>query len=266
MWASWNEHYFDELTPDGAYILGLHIADGYLGSTKHRIGFTQGDPDILYRISDILDFEGNFRNWKGRCIWELILNSKHAWELLANEYGIPVGGEKSYTVRIPKAVREHTALLPHFVRGLFDGDGSVGQRKRACRFSLVSGSANLIDDFMGVLVQQIGLSFQEKTRQVGGYKKNGERGVWYSVGWSSHSDSMAFARYIYGPELDVYGSDLYLRRKKERFDQMLVLWKDPEWMRRELVAKGRTCSDIGGELGVPANIIGVWASKFGLSS
>jgi len=267
-WSKWRETFFDVLTPDSAYILGFIIADGAVfdnitgrGSRRYAFAIHQAEPDILLRIARVLDYCGSLP--RGGDISYLLLGSKHAWEVLVNKYGIPAGAEKGRSVRLPSVIRSDTAMLPHFIRGLFDGDGYVS--KDGYQFGLSSGSPALIDDFVDVMVS-LDLPRRSRLWMPGNYtKKDGTRsGCWF-VRWSAPLHSMRFARFIYGSELDIFGSDLFLRRKFDRFAQLFAPWRDPDWLYEEFVVKGRSTAEIAGDFdGVRGQTVGIWVSRYGL--
>lgn len=272
-WVPWNEHFFDELSPDAVYMLGFLVADGYVldkinplraNSRIHQISFHQKEPAILERIAGVLEYEGDLGKSGNSPCKNLKLGSKHAWHIMTGKYGIPAGKEKSYTVRIPDVVKEDHIMLPHFMRGLFDGDGLVSKNGR--QFAYYSGSDGLMDDVINILANELGLPRHEKVWGKGNYQKtDGTQSGCWSVRWSSPCDSMIFAQYIYGPERNVYGSDLFLERKKERFDQLFVPWRDKEWLFQRFVVEGQSFGGIANSCpDVTASGVASWIDIYGL--
>lgn len=272
-WISWNDHFFDELSPDAAYMLGFLVADGFVlnklnplraNSRIHQIGFHQKDPAILERIAGVLNYEGDLGGSGNSPCKNLRLGSKYAWHIMTEKYGIPAGKEKSYTVRIPDIVKEDHVMLPYFMRGLFDGDGHVSKNGR--QFAYYSGSDGLIDDVINILVNELGLPRHEKVWDKGNYQKtDGTQSGCWSVRWSSSCDSMIFAQYIYGPERDVYGSELFLKRKKERFDQLFVSWRDKDWLFQKFVVEGKSFGRIASDcFGATASGVASWIDIYDL--
>lgn len=123
-----NENYFDNIdTPEKSYILGLIYADGYVGSKKfNNLAITQNNKDILEQVKRELEFTGDIRKGnKGS-----FENSKEGYVLnfsseqiakKLRELGLYPG--KSLTIsQIPNIDK---SLKRHFLRGYFDGDGSI---------------------------------------------------------------------------------------------------------------------------------------------
>lgn len=127
---SLNENYFDNIdTPNKAYILGWIMSDGYV--SKNKLVFGLKDLEILefiksemnsgHKISEIFVYDK--RTNKTYQQYKLQICSKKISESL-NKLGIYQA--KSFTVDLPKI---NKSLYPHLIRGLFDGDGYVGEGK-----------------------------------------------------------------------------------------------------------------------------------------
>lgn len=124
-----DEHYFDEIdTQEKAYILGFLYADGANTSTKghYVISLTLHPKDeaILERIKSevksnapISDYINKNNDAKYR---RFNICNKHVVEML-NKHGVVPN--KSLIIKYPTWLRSD--LHRHFMRGLFDGDGSI---------------------------------------------------------------------------------------------------------------------------------------------
>lgn len=128
-----NEHYFDVIdTPNKAYILGFLYADGNNGLDKSTISIClqEEDKEILERMRIELDSEKplvfldksnkhdlgyTYKNQYG-----LYMFSKHMCNMLCEKGVVP---NKSLIATFPNFLSNK--LLPHFIRGVYDGDGSV---------------------------------------------------------------------------------------------------------------------------------------------
>lgn len=131
-----NEFFFREIeTPQKAYILGLFYADGCnaIENNKVLITLQNGDQKILEKIRDMIQptkplyFRGPHK-LKGKNGTEF--NSKGHYTLAIvsqkickdlERYGMTP--RKSMKLTWPHWLDE--SLIPHFVRGFFDGDGGV---------------------------------------------------------------------------------------------------------------------------------------------
>lgn len=124
-----NESYFDEIdTPNKAYILGFLCADGYNNRINNSVvlSLSKEDREILEKISEEVGsnkplFESDYVNKNDgteRHMLILTMASKHMCEAL-EKWGLTQN--KTFTIDFPDFLRED--LIPHFVRGYFDGDG-----------------------------------------------------------------------------------------------------------------------------------------------
>lgn len=144
-----DECYFDEIdTPNKAYILGFLCADGTNNRDKGTVSMTleEGDFDILEKIrkeikserelefldySNKHDFGYTYKNQ-----YRLLLFSSHICDSLINLGVVP---NKSLILEFPEIKED---LLHHFIRGVFDGDGSVYQGKIKTQFTLTITSTD----------------------------------------------------------------------------------------------------------------------------
>lgn len=128
-----NEHYFDIIdTEEKAYFLGLLYADGYNyeKSGEVEISLQEKDKYILEKFNKALEstrplqfIENSLKNAKWKNIYRLCISSK----ILSNrikELGCPQ--RKSLILDFPNKNQVPSFLLRHFIRGYFDGDGTVG--------------------------------------------------------------------------------------------------------------------------------------------
>lgn len=120
-----NESYFDRIdTPDKAYFLGWMYADGCNRPEKMRSFLT-----VRYTDIKILDLFKKYLDSDIKIVYDrnntvLIISSKKICLSLINQGCIP---RKSLILEWPKLVPDN--LISHFVRGYFDGDGWLSNKK-----------------------------------------------------------------------------------------------------------------------------------------
>lgn len=123
-----NENYFDEIdTERKAYILGLIYADGFVGDEKYNnIVISINDKELLEDIKKEIDFTGEIRKTKKGGF----KNSKEGYSLNFSSLKIASSlrdkglyPNKSLTLDKMPELKED--LKRHFLRGYFDGDGSI---------------------------------------------------------------------------------------------------------------------------------------------
>lgn len=137
-----NEHYFDVIDAENkAYFLGLLYADGCNHNSDKRkkisISLQDRDKHILEEMSKSIldDIQINFikrrlPSHKDQC--SLTIHSHILSDKLVE---LGCASNKSLTLKFPEWLID-PELQRHFIRGYFDGDGSIGAYKRKNRKSL----------------------------------------------------------------------------------------------------------------------------------
>lgn len=130
---TFNEHYFDEIdTEDKAYWLGFLYADGFIlkNRIKNRgsdsLGITLAETEPLEKFNKSIESNTPIYHFKqtGYCIksnrYRLVFKSDHMVKML-EKWGCV--SRKTFDLVFPTFLTQK--LIPHFIRGYFDGDGSV---------------------------------------------------------------------------------------------------------------------------------------------
>lgn len=185
-----------------AYVLGFWFADGYMTKDKsYRIRFSSADKEILEQIRTAL--ESNNPISADREAWVTTFHSRHLFESLEN-----LGGHraKSRTISFPDVPKKY---LRDFIRGYFDGDGSVhfirytstkDQRPRKeLRSNFTSGSIKFLEKLRAILTAE--LNFPNKV--LGKYNDGGSLKLGYGV-----QDTKKLLDFMYYP-----GHTIALKRK-----------------------------------------------------
>ena len=138
-----NEDYFKHWSPNMAYILGFFLADGVVSGEGQTVSFAQKEIEILDQIRHEMESNhpiGEYNNG----VHFLNINSKIIKDDLMNIHGLTPN--KSKTVEFPHVPEEY---MHHFVRGYFDGDGSIYKKGNMINF--VGGSDSFILDLRDIL-------------------------------------------------------------------------------------------------------------------
>ena len=206
-------------SPEKAYLLGLFYSDGCIhsndGSYCASIVLQEDDKYLLDAIVAKFPF------------FKLSKLTKHAWsivctrraiieDLQANGMYFRKSTDNKELLRLPNLDKE---LIHHFIRGYFDGDGSVyKQKQRNTKIDIGGTGFNMITDIIRVLYDN-GITVNMTCKYAGtGLRKHD----YYVLYTSSSKVSKQFADYIYRD-----CGDLYIRRKYER------LYYIPEYHRME---------------------------------
>lgn len=114
-----DHNFFSEWTKDSAYVLGLISADGCVNERYHHYGIELSSKDrpLLENVRKIMKFTKEVE--KSRSTFRLRIDNKAIYEDVTRKGILP---RKSKTIKFPDVPEE---LLNHFIRGFFDGDGSI---------------------------------------------------------------------------------------------------------------------------------------------
>lgn len=165
-----NEKFFDIIdTEEKAYILGFIFADGNVSDSskdKHyrlRVTLKHEDADILAKIKSSLDFTGRIHNRElkskqrdtsGYKISELSISNKY---LITRLVSLGVVPNKTLIIQYPTLPKH---LHRHFIRGFFDGDGSIylrKDRKNGINFELSCASRDFITEVAKIIQNETGV-------------------------------------------------------------------------------------------------------------
>lgn len=126
------ENYFHKIdTPEKAYWIGWIISDGSITNNPEQSKFQleltlqPQDIEILYLLEKDLQVENKIYN-SGDKYKRFSLGCK---QIIQDLEKIGITQNKTFTVKIPDNIDEK--LLPHLLRGLFDGDGGYTIYQRA---------------------------------------------------------------------------------------------------------------------------------------
>ncbi|PEJ06802.1 helix-turn-helix domain-containing protein [Bacillus wiedmannii] len=199
-------------TEEKAYFLGLMITDGSVVIQENRnpcigIMLKKEDKHIVDLFAEILGFESDRVKISNRDEVYFRFHSKEMADDLAKFGVIPT---KTFTTYIPIIAGY---LMPHLIRGCFDGDGSVFVRttkegRNSLRVAFY-GTYLACEQFQGHLIYKLNIS---KTKV---YSQKSHNVSFTSI--NRKKDILAFYNYIYKD------AKIYLIRKKEIFDNNLDL-------------------------------------------
>jgi len=199
-----NEDFFSSWSPEMAYVFGLIITDGCV-SDAGVISLCINDRDLLEKVKKVLRSGHKItpsRHQKGLYYFHFARE-----KLVADLAKLGVLPRKSLTVKFPQVPERY---LVDFIRGVFDGDGSVFFDKRRVNYPLrskfVSGSEAFIEGLQRALEDCLGMPkrtiYKQKT-------KNG----WSYMFIYDHKDSAKLFEILYKNAQN----GLFLDRKYKRF-------------------------------------------------
>ena len=204
-----NDNFFNVIdVEDKAYWLGALYADGNISKRASKSGqifLSSKDKswieDFLNTIESSNTPRSEYHKKYDKVIWKAQITSTVMFEDLYAQGCVP---NKSLVIRLPELP---LTLMPHFVRGYFDGDGSVGSYKNTSAYdwkvlksSICSGSKKFLED----LTEHIPVKNKRIT----------DRGTVYMLQYSLN-DTIALYNYMYK------NATVSLNRKRQIFDDYL---------------------------------------------
>jgi len=168
-----NHDLFDTWNENSAYILGFWYADGWIcfKKNKSRIDKTWGlasvDREFLCYFSKFLGKEvclSHAATVRCKACWQILIYSAKLFDFC---FKYAQTTRKSETrLKLPFDIPSH--LTHHFIRGFFDGDGSIhwvnyktrhGKRVSNLRLSFSAGNAtgNLLDEVAATINKHLGI-------------------------------------------------------------------------------------------------------------
>lgn len=199
---------FESITTEKqAYWLGFLYADGSVSSTEHSITLSLTDKESVEQFREFLKTDKPIYvrkksevNPKWKDNYTLTVHSKKLKKDLIKLGCIPNKTEK--LDRVPD-LPEH--LYRHFVRGIFDGDGSIWKSQERFHFS-ISGYLPFIDKVQDVIVKETGLNKTKLAKRKHNYG---------DIRYGGKKNLSVLKDYLYKD------ATVYMSRKKNTFNLIL---------------------------------------------
>jgi hypothetical protein len=181
-------------TEDKAYLLGWIASDGSIEKGIVTLAIDKVDIKTLSYLRDTVSTQIPITMKGGTNLVQFRIYSQNIVNDMCSHLGI-TPGKKAKSVKFPEL---GSKLQPHFIKGLFEGDGTVSSlysKNRKLQCSIASSSAEM----------------KESLKNICGIKCSVYKGVieWYG------KNAMEFLDYIYED------SEIYLDRKYYRYRE----WK-----------------------------------------
>ncbi len=206
-----NSHYFDVIdSDDKAYALGWMFSDGNVYSPKRTVSLAvqAGDSEIIEWFKQQLDYSGKIiwtheksQNSDYKSVCKISISD---YNLATQLYHLGVVDNKSLVMKYPTCIPRE--LNYAFIRGIFDGNGSISLCGGMPRISIV-GTNDICINIMRLLADNNCVGRQ--------YKAGRETSNTYSVCFNGIANATAFANFVYRDNC------MRLSRKYEKFKMVV---------------------------------------------
>ncbi len=209
-------------TEEKAYFLGFAYADGCISKKRGKgkvFRMSLADKDIIYQLQAIFPFFNidtfDYSKYKENHSRQYAIRKENAElynDLVLNGLLERKSGENAKNLRLP-LLKE--SLWKHFIRGVFDGDGSINiskKRPNLRRIEICSGSKDFLLEIK-FLLEEHSINcpiFREKFNN---------KSPLYVLEWINSKDIIDLREFFYK------NSTIYLNRKKEKFDSFNIIDK-----------------------------------------
>ena len=201
-----NENYFDAiLTERGAYLLGLIMSDGHLNYDRGRfeyccsardislIGFIRDEIKSTHPIKEVIINNTTYVRYG--------ISNKRLVRNIIDKYSLPHSNKSKNNIDIPRQLPDN--LVSHFLRGFFDGDGSIWFGGGTYRASYTGGE-KMVKSIQSVL-DKIGVPSYFSYR----YSEKNKNSCSISINGTLNVERLGI--YLYK------GATCFLERKRRRF-------------------------------------------------
>lgn len=213
-----NHDYFKTWTPNMSYVLGLLYADGNMVSTTNQISLSlhYDDIELLQRIKEELEGTGTIRK-QGKSNCKIL--SIYSPHIKTDLTLLGIHPNKSFTIELPSI---DSLYFSHFVRGYFDGDGTIIQSKNNPRINITCGSRRFLEQ-LGTKIQKITSIPYKINKHANAYRL-----------YFNGLNALDLGKWLYQE------ADLLMERKYKKYLEYEELYRDKYMKRIEDIKKGLT--------------------------
>jgi intein-encoded DNA endonuclease-like protein len=158
----YNEYFFSEYNKKSCYWAGFISADGYIrnkGRNTLHVKLSSIDREHLSKF--LKDTDSNYQITDSDLGYSYINISGHR---IVNDLKVKfrVSNNKSLTLEFPEEIP--IVFIPDFIRGYFDGDGSICRGKNGSIQVSFTGTKNVLDFFRNYFYYAVGVRIKSKNK------------------------------------------------------------------------------------------------------
>lgn len=204
-----NDSFFEKIDSEAkAYVLGLIFADGCVHPKRHRFSITlkSSDEQLLVKVNELLESNFPINRYSARYNEKYKFTEKSSLQVTSKKIlkdleNFGCVSKKSNILTFPKIDEEYKN---HFMRGYFDGDGSVylaGKRKEII-IDIISTK-----EFCEVFLKNLPYNGKTTVKKDNRYEKN----IHY-IKIGGNNQVKIIYNFLY------HNANVFLQRKKDVFE------------------------------------------------
>ncbi len=214
---------FETMTYEKAYFLGFFSADGCNEGRSLKMELQDRDEYILRYFNTLFVVDGYNTLYKSRSRVIECSDGDHYYSHL-RIYGVQLCREltslglpknKTHTIQLPDVPDE---FMPSYLRGVFDGDGNIRERRKNLEIEITSASESFLYDLMTWIATHTDISFKTISKHDSTYRIQ-----FYS------QDTIKLCKLMYQD-----GCYMHLTRKKDIYDSFSFVPDERWWTEAEV--------------------------------
>ena len=219
------DNFFNTIdTEEKAYFLGLLYSDGSNIEKRNIIQLTlqKKDLHILKRLTSLIQPDKPIYETKDKKYCSIAIYS-----LQMSQDLIKLGcvSKKSLILKFPNSEQIPDHLMNHFIRGIFDGDGSimVSQEKYKFTFS-VCGTEDIVSNIRDRLIGECNVNKVTTGTKIIASTQN----ILYSICYNGRVNCLKIKNYLYKD------ATVYLNRKYDKFFSVPLIGRKKNGRKKEV--------------------------------
>lgn len=206
---SCNEEFFCEIdSEEKAYWLGFIYADGYITGNNLGIALSSRDENHLLKFKQSISSNSPVNKYMSQTKYSSIEYSRiliRSNKLVQDIKEKGVLNNKSLILKFPNKDILDCKLYNHFIRGYFDGDGSLVLSKNSINFK-ICGTKELLNSMIEIFNKVSSYDFDERLFKRWNDEKNN-----YYLSYGGRYKTLSIMNYLYSD------SQIHLDRKYNKF-------------------------------------------------
>lgn len=201
------EDYFDNIdSEEKAYFLGFLYADGSNTGKQICLKLHSNDIDILRKLGNLI-YRSDFKitHSYDSNAYMLVMSSRYLCNSLTKQ---GCHKNKTFTLSMPTINKD---LIRHFIRGYFDGDGSIIESKLHTEFMICGASKHFVEQIHDIICEE---TFVNKRKLYCKTYDKTQNSVYYIRICGINNVNKVF-KYLYKD------SNIYMERKYRKFREIL---------------------------------------------